>query len=185
MRKRFHVLAGIILTAVAASAEVMWTGSSVAYANGTWYNCSGTWGSGGNFDGRDFGVLTELVLGGNVSTWWTDSGSHSTDTAVLLGFNVDGTGDHFVALPWLDYGSNNDRWEQMTGVDVFAYLGAGTEHTVDVWFQATGGGNTVFDSNFSNNYTATFTTVPEPTASVLLGLGAAALALRRRRRGCG
>ncbi len=182
MRRTLVCLAGVILAAATAAADVGWTGNSVVYANGTWYNCSGSWGSGA-FNNRDFGVLTALVLGANASTWWTDSGSHRYETVVEMGFNVDGTGDHYLALPWLDYGFNNDRWEQMTGVDVFAYLGAGTDHYVDVWFRATGGGNTVWDSNNSANYKAFFTTIPEPAATALLALGAACLALRRRTRG--
>lgn len=179
MKKLYGILTGLVLVSMVATAEVSWIGNSVVYANDVWYNASGTWGS-APFDQHDFGVLTELVLGGNASTWWSDSGSHVVDTSVYLGFNVDGTGDHFVELPWLDYGSNNDRWQQMVGVDVFNYLGAGTEHSVDVWFQATGGGNTVYDSNFSANYTATFTTVPEPTVLALLSLSVACLVLRRR-----
>jgi hypothetical protein len=183
MKKVVGILAGVVLAAAVASAESLgWVGSSVAYANGTWYNCSGSWGSGGSFNGHSFGVLTELVIGGNVSTWWDNSASHPLSTAVYLGYNVDGTGDHLLALPWHDFGSNNDRWEQMSGVNVFAYLGAGTEHTVSIWFQATGNGNTLYDSNFSQNYTASFSTVPEPTAAALLGLGASWLAVRRRRR---
>ena len=181
MKKASLDLAGILVAAGALASEVGWIGLSEVYANDVWYNGSGTWGSGA-FDGHNFGALTKLVLGGNVSTWWRDGGSHS-DTSVLMGFVVDGSEAHYLALPWHDYGSNNDRWEQMTGVDVFAYLGAGTEHTVSVWFQATGGGATQYDSNNSHNFTASFTTVPEPTAAALLGLGALALALRRRRRG--
>ena len=167
---------------IVASAEVSWIGNSVVYVTeeDTWYNASGSWGS-DTFDGHDFGLLTQLTLGANVSTWWEDSGSHSGDTTVLMGFNVDGTGDHFLALPWLDYGSNNDRWQNMTGVNIVDYIGAGTEHSVDVWVQATGDSATVYDSNLSQNYTATFSTVPEPTAFMLLSLSAAVLALRRRR----
>ncbi len=182
--KKFLVFALIALVAGMASAQsVSWIGNSVVYhvQGDTWYNCSGNWGSSA-FDTADFGLVSALTLGGQASTWWTDSGSHQAATDVNMNYQVDALTADYVDLNWLDYGSNNDRWENMTGENVIATSGVGAgEHTVAVWFSATDGVTTVYDSNSSANYIADFeTAIPEPATMSLLGLGALAMVLRRK-----
>ena len=184
--KKFLMFALVAMVAGFASAQqVSWIGDGAVYVveQDTWYNAGATWGAGGAFDTHDFGTLVswDLTLGGQAQTWWSDSGSHPT-TTVEMGYEVDATGAGSVSLPWLSYASNNDTWENMTGVDVVSAsaVGAGS-HTVDVWFHANDGVNDVWESNGGNNYVATFATaIPEPATMSLLGLGALAMALRRK-----
>ena len=183
--KKFLMFALVAMVAGFASAQqVSWIGNSAAYVveEDAWYNASANW-AGSAFNGHDFGLLTswDLTLGGNCETWWTDNASHPT-TTVLLNYQVDATAWDNVSLGWLSYTPNNDKWENMTGENVVAASGVGAgSHTLAVYFTANDGANTVYDSNASANYYATFQTeIPEPATMSLLGLGALAMVLRRK-----
>ena len=126
------------------------------------------------------GVLTFKNSGDNISAsriiYSIDGGSEAT---INLGFNDDDAGD----------GADGDqRWYgEGSSVDVLAGLANGG-HTLavryesDFTFTGGGGGSGTYNENAGgSNFTATFTTVPEPSSTALLGLGGLALILRRRK----
>ena len=182
--KKFLMFAMIAMIAVGASAQVVsWIGNSAIYVveEDAWYNASANWAS-SPFNGHDFGTVYSLTLGGNAETWTDDNSSHPGWT-VLMNYQVDALGVQDVSLPWLSYTPNNDKWENMTGEDIIATTGTGGsgDHSVAVWFSANDGANTVYDSNSSANYVASYDTpIPEPATMSLLGLGALAMVLRRK-----
>ncbi len=186
--KKLLVFAVIAMVAGSAMAQTLsFIGNSAVHVaeESAWYNASANWAA-SPFDTHDFGIVTSLTIGGNAETWWDDSASH-TATEVNLNYQVDALSWEAVALPWLSYTPNNDKWEDMTGEDVIATTGVGGgEHTLAVWFSASDGVNTIYDSNGSANYVASFETeaapIPEPATMSLLGLGALAMVLRRKMR---
>ena len=187
--KKLLIFAVIAMVAGAAMAQTLsFVGNSYVYNDemDTWYRASGPADGGWAnlsptmFDAMNFGIVNSLTLGGQAQTWWDDSATHPT-TLVQMGYNVDGLGDNLITLPWTSYASNNDKWENMTGVDVVATTGVGGgSHTVTTWFQA-GSPASQWDNNGGLNYTADFQTpIPEPATMSLLGLGALAIVLRRK-----
>lgn len=185
MMKKLLVFAFVAMVAVSAMAQAIdWIGNSAIYVveETAWYNASANWAA-GPFEGHDFGTLSSwsLTIGGNAETHWSDNGTHPA-TTVVLNYQVDSEAWDTVSLPWLSYGSNNDKWENMTGENVVATSGVGAgDHTLAVYFSANDGATTVYDSNSSANYNADFTTaIPEPATMSLLGLGALAMVLRRK-----
>ena len=184
--KKFLMFALVAMVAGFASAQTLtWIGNSAIYVveEDAWYNASANWAASA-FEAHDFGTLASwsLTLGGNAETYWDDNASH-TGTDVNLNYQVDATGWNVIDLPWLSFSSNNDKWENMTGVNVVAASGVGAgDHTIAVYFSAfDGGSTTVYDSNSSANYNAEFSTaIPEPATMSLLGLGALAMVLRRK-----
>ena len=66
--RNLTVFAVMAMVAGAAWAEARWLGNSYIDVNGTWYQAHGTeaWATGGAFDGHDFGVVTNLEIGGQL-----------------------------------------------------------------------------------------------------------------------
>ena len=196
--KKLMVFAVIAMVAGMVSAQTLeGIGNSYIYnvENDEWYRASGPENAGWAnlsttvFDSMDFGIVSSLTLGGQAQTWQ----GASPNTTVTMFWEVfegaasQASGD--MNLSWLnntggEFG-NNSTWENMTGQNVAAGLASGTEYTVAVWFNAVQDGTTtVWDSNSSANYVASFETaaapIPEPATMSLLGLGALAMVLRRK-----
>ncbi len=192
--KKLMVFAVIAMVAASAMAQTL-EGIANSYiydvANNVWYQGSGSgvWATGGAFQSHDFGIIESLTLGGQAATW--QGGSPNTTATmfweVFEGAVSQNSGD--MNMAWLnntggEFGTDS-TWENLTGQNVAAGLASGTEYTVAVWFNAVQDGTTtVWDSNSSANYVASFETaaapIPEPATMSLLGLGALAMVLRRK-----
>ena len=129
-------------------------------ANGTWYDGTGTGHS--SFDGADLGNITSLTFGGQTRLYEYTS-SDDSGARAWLGYKIDGVTQTAIELSRWKYESN-DIWFQSggstysgTSIDISS-LAAGS-HTISAWFYAkdSDDGATVYDSNDSANYTATFT----------------------------
>ena len=148
-----------------------------------------------DFDGADLGTFNlgdTFQIGGQQKSYKNDSTDVSAHT---LFYSVDGGGFQTVALNFQsDLATPGDQqWggdEQgsnatfTVSLDLLDGLSAGN-HTLAVYTTITTNGTnadtTIFNNNGASNYTATFTSVPEPSSFALLGLGGLALIMRRRK----
>lgn len=159
-----------------------------------WYNASGSGNPALPASLGEFDFSQTLHLGGQARTQDTGAGTTVTmfwrireaDTANTVNF-----GDF--SLPYRNTPSNYDRWEQhpvpgstpgSTSHDVNLLDGlAAGDYDLSIWFNATRGSTTVWDSDGGNNYNTSFSVIPEPGTMALLGIGLlSAWGLRRRLR---
>ena len=135
-----------------------WIGLSFIYIGdspeaATWYNVSGS-GNELDFDGANLGEITTLKLGAEVQTYQIVDG-----VTVFLNYMINGDGENIqtIEIPWKSNSGSNSMWQSTAGTDVIGALTPG-DYTIDVWFSATDGENTVYDSKgFGNNYVVSFT----------------------------
>lgn len=167
-----------------------WIGNSFITASKdggdlAWYRASGG-GENPLFEGQNFGLVTSLVLGGQIQSFGDQDGASNP---AFMNWQVDAGSWSQVTLNWFQFADNNNWFENTAGGNVAAGVSAGnhnlaiyfskptTDTTAPTYFE----GN-IYDSANSANYNATFQTIPEPATMSLLGLGALAMVLRRKLR---
>jgi len=135
----------------------------------------------------DSSLGNTLVLNGGGVLTFKNGSDNITGASVI--YSIDGGSEATISLGFNEdnvNGSGGDqRWyTDGSSVDLLAGLANGS-HTLTVRYEApftfTGGGGTHNENAGGSNFTATFTTVPEPSSTALLGLGGLALILRRRK----
>lgn len=138
----------------------------------TWYNGSGTGGTGGSFNGASLDLIYSLKLGGRVELY--ETGGYQDEGAwVRLGYRIDGGEDTYVDFAYAGRSGVNNVYEGEASVGL-AGLADGS-HTLTAWFVGTGSvssGKVVFDSNNSANYVATFRTEAVVQPAVVTGFSA-------------
>jgi hypothetical protein len=118
----------------------------------------------GNLGGLQINYDQSLSLGGQAQTWVPTEG-----TTVTMHYAVDSyANESSFALNYLKTENNNDWWDAQAAVNINNNLSIGT-HTLYIWYSAIGGGDTVWDNNGGNNFSATFSVVPEP-ANLAMGI---------------
>lgn len=124
-------------------------------ASATWYNGSATAGF-DNFNGKNLGsLITPLYIGGEIT-----SAPVLTGVTVKMFYQVDELAVKEVVLPLESSdGTTSSKWKSTAGVNVYTdyTLTLGQTYSLKVWFNATDGVSTLWDSNNSANYVATFT----------------------------
>ena len=120
-----------------------------------WYNGSATFQS-GSFNGLNLGSVTSpIYIGGEITTTPVLSG-----VTAKLNYQIDNLTAKEIVLPFnSNDGTTSSKWKSTTGVNVFTgySLTIGQAYSLKIWFSATDGTSTLYDSNNSNNYVATFT----------------------------
>jgi hypothetical protein len=121
----------------------------------TWYNGSAT-AQPENFNGKNLGsVTTPIYLGAELTTAPVLEG-----VVAKMFIQVNDLAVKEVVLPHdTDNGTENSKWKSTSGTNVFTgySLTKGTTYSLKVWFSATEGTTTLWDSNNMANYVATFT----------------------------
>lgn len=121
----------------------------------TWYNGSATYQT-ENFNGKNLGsVTTPVYLGAEITTAPVLEG-----VVVKMFYQINDLTVKEVLLPHdSDNGATSSKWKSTSGTNVFAdySLVKGETYQLKVWFNATQGATTLWDSNNSANYIATFT----------------------------
>ncbi|MGB0774254.1 MAG: PEP-CTERM sorting domain-containing protein [Akkermansiaceae bacterium] len=171
--------------------------------NGTaqWYNVEGTGGAaGGDFGGTDLGTFdvgngdTMTISGGEALTF--KNGLSDVFNAKLnYSIQAVGGGTFFTELD-LSFTANSSftsaangsnytnggdqQWSDSFSIDALSGLANG-DYEIVIFTKASSSDGDHFHNNGGTNYNATFTVVPEPSSSALMGLGGLALILRRRR----
>lgn len=106
------------------------------------------------------------------------SGSPGSLSSIGYGFKYNAP---FTNLAGASVTSGGDQaWGNTTPINLLAPISANGNYTLEVFFRAFTNEGDRYSSNGGNNFKATFTVIPEPSAVLLGGLGLLAL-LRRRR----
>ncbi|HMP73744.1 MAG TPA: PEP-CTERM sorting domain-containing protein [Kiritimatiellia bacterium] len=164
-----------------------------------WYNASGSGNPAFSTFAPELDVGQNLYLGGQARTQNPVNGAGVTVT-MFWRLRAEGDPGQFTntvssgnfALPYRNTQSGYDRWEQHPvpgetpgsithNVDVLNGIGPG-DYRLQVWYNATDGNVTVWDSNSGANFTSgIISVVPEPSTSLLMLLGALGIMGVRRR----
>ena len=120
-----------------------------------WYNANST-AQAENFNAKNLGSISSpLYIGGEITT-----------APVLVGVTVkmfcqiDELAITEIPLVWIsNNGTTSSKWQTAAGTDIFSgyTLAKGTAYKLKIWFNATDGTTTLWDSNNMANYVADFT----------------------------
>ncbi|MBU1694942.1 MAG: PEP-CTERM sorting domain-containing protein [Verrucomicrobia bacterium] len=182
MRKLIVALV-VLVAAVSAMGATGWYSDYIVVsvdsgADGYyWIGADPSYGT--QFSGANLGTLTTLEFGSDMR-YWSDTQDRDGGS---YWWSIDGSTTLNEVIWTQTYlGGNDYQGTSPSDVNVASGLGLGT-HTVSVWAKSWGTGQGEdWLNNGGANYNATFTTIPEPTTLVLVGLGIAGLLAYRRRR---
>lgn len=212
MKKLLTALAVVALVATASKSMAqnwgLWDGDRSYIGinqNGT-TNFWNVWNAGtGPFDGQALGTYSNgqtLNINAYDIKTWKNEGAGGNVTGGSFNWAVYATGSRptnisfsSIAINWIeDLGSGNQKWgfsggtTSILSAPAVSFSGS-NNYTFEFYVQMNGGTDptAAYDNNggAADNYTATFTTVPEPSTYELLALSAAGFGgyiIRRRRR---
>jgi hypothetical protein len=202
MSKMLAVVAAFGLAAAGAHADSGIFGSFVQ-VNGDWYQTANPGATQiTDFEGANLGSFdlsdTLEITGANVLTF-KNGGSDVTGaeiqwrvylvgdipgafTTAGIGFGADAPFNDPATNPYVNAGDQN--WGDLPGsggVQNIMPLAVGN-YEVEVFYRATSTDGDHFSNNGGNNFTASFTVVPEPSTILLGAMGLLGLAITRRRK---
>jgi hypothetical protein len=123
-------------------------------AAATWYNANATFQT-ENFHNKNLGSVTApIFLGGEIKTAPVLEGT----VTVKMFYQIDDLTVNELVLPFNETASGKSKWKSTAGTNVFtgASLVNGNTYSLKVWFNATDGTSTLWDSNNMANYVASF-----------------------------
>ncbi len=206
-----YIVVACVLVATLYSSKPVSADSCLisSYANVTsnasaeWYGLVDLGASTTDFQGVALGTFdlatdSLSLTGGQVSTFKGDSSDVFSANLSYRVYPVAGSAPSFSNLnlsfssnsPVTDAGGNvfsgsgDQKWETLTSIDLLSGLTNG-DYLLEVFASASTSDGDKFHSNFGNNYKATFTAVPEPSAFLFGGLVCSILGMtqaRKRRR---
>ena len=157
MKTSFISLAAtLLLAASVSSASAREVKYSAVNVNGNWYYCGQEmgWCKGGAFNQANLGIITSLQLGGQSQV---STGNDWYGGTMTMGYSIDGGSANYITLTYYGYTGTYNQLQSggynysNTAIDISS-LEVG-QHTIAVWFKS----EDTYDSNYSNNYVASFT----------------------------
>lgn len=120
-----------------------------------WYNANST-AQAENFNAKNLGSISSpLYIGGEITTAPVLDG-----VTVKMFCQIDELAITEIPLVWIsNNGTTSSKWQTAAGTDIFSgyTLAKGTAYKLKIWFNATDGTTTLWDSNNMANYVADFT----------------------------
>ena len=120
-----------------------------------WYNANST-AQAENFNAKNLGSISSpLYIGGEITTAPVLDG-----VTVKMFCQIDELAITEIPLVWIsNNGTTSSKWQTAAGTDIFSgyTLAKGTAYKLKIWFNATHGTTTLWDSNNMANYVADFT----------------------------